>query len=550
MTDPIKPPSPKNNAKLQDISDLYAQGVDLAELLLSAELIHDPDADPDAAPDADYIDEANARLTVHDGGDPDDGTIIDLFDPSGERCNDLGNARILVRLCGNDIRWCQAMPGEGWMLWDGAKWAPDTTRRVYRLADSVGEECRRRAPPEVGDLVTSKEEKKQNESRKKMLAHADKCESANGYRAMLEMLRSRVSIAVGPDAWDADPLIVNTPDSTYDLRRVRRYAPKRADLITRATSTGASTEDCPIWKAFLLQIMAGNQEMVDFLQRAAGYCLTGDTSEQCMFIAYGTGGNGKGVFLNTLKAIIGTYAQGAQVETFVDRKKGGIPNDLAALAGTRFVLCSEPDEGAPLAEGLIKTVTGQDTVTARFLNREFFDFIPQFKLWMMTNHKPPIKGTDKGIWRRLRLVPFTVSIPKAEQDRDLPTKLKAEYPAILAWMIEGLKLWKEHGLAPPAAVLDASEIYRQEMDVLADFLADRCDVSTLATCKNGALYASYAEWAKDNGLRPRPHKWLTQQLVGRGMVQDPDRSRGRNWTGLALRIEARNVGGMFGDRED
>lgn len=534
--------SPKNNAKLADISDLWAAGIDLSELILSAEIMHEPDEPPH--------DDGDEGLTVINGGDPDDGTLIDLFDQSSERMNDLGNARILVRLCGHDVRWCQAMPGEGWMLWDGAKWTPDTTRKVFRLADSVGEEWRRRAPPEITDLVVDAKEKKQNEARKKAMAHADKCESAAGYRNMLEMLRSRISIAVTPDAWDADPLFVNTPDATYDLRRVRRYAPRRSDLITRVTSTGASTDDCPTWKAFLLQIMDGNQEMVDFLQRAAGYCLTGDTSEQCMFVAYGTGGNGKGVFLNTLKAIIGTYAQGAQVETFVDRKKGGIPNDLAALAGARFVLCSEPDEGAPLAEGLIKTVTGQDTVTARFLNREFFDFIPQFKLWMMTNHKPPIKGTDKGIWRRLRLVPFTVSIPKAEQDRELPQKLVKEYPAILGWMIEGLKAWRKVGLLPPAAVLDASEQYRLEMDTLADFLADRCEVNLSGTAENALIYASYSEWAKDNGLRPRPHKWLTQQLTSRGYKQDPSRASGkRRWIGLSLCVEARQ-GDMYGGRED
>lgn len=529
-TIPVKEPSPKNNAKLTDISDLWAAGVDLSELLLTAELMHEPEPDPDI--------EAEAALSVHSGGDPDDGTVIDLLDSTGERMNDLGSARILVRLCGSDVRWCQAMPGEGWMLWDGAKWCPDTTRRVYRLADSVGEEWRRRAPPDITDLVTDAKDRKQLESRKKHMAHADKCESAAGYRAMLEMLRSRISIAVTPDAWDADPLVVNTPDATYDLRRVRRYPPRRADLVTRATAIGASTDDCPIWKAFLLQIMAGNADMVDFLQRAAGYCLTGDTSEQCMFVAYGTGGNGKGVFLNTLKAIIGTYAQGVQVETFVDRKKGGIPNDLAALAGARFVLCSEPDEGAPLAEGLIKTVTGQDTVTARFLNREFFDFIPQFKLWMMTNHKPPIKGTDKGIWRRLRLVPFTVSIPKAEQDRELANKLKAEYPAILAWMIDGLKEWRRIGLSPPAAVIEASEQYRQEMDTFAEFLDDRCSVTSIGTAQNGDVYASYTEWAKDNGLRPRSHMWMTSELKKRGFVQREGRKHGRIWEGFTLDIKA------------
>jgi len=541
--------------KTADVSDLYAAGIDLTEMLLSAEIYHEPEEGRE------HLEIVRAADYASDPDDP--GVVVDLLDTDSERCTDLGNARILVRMAGNDIRWCQSMPGEGWMLWDGAKWRPDTTRRAHRLADIVGEEWRRRAPPESGDLVLSADEKKAKDMRKTILAHANKCESAAGIRNMLEVLRGRQSCAVDVDAWDKDPLVVNTPDSTYNLRTGKRHANRRADLITRSTSTAASLEDCPVWRAFLLRIMGGPivppvaadldaayadpanadaVEMVAFLQRAAGYALTGDTSEQCMFIAYGTGSNGKGVFLNTLKAILGTYAQGAQVATFVDRKAGGIPNDLAALAGARFVLCSEPNEGAPLDEGLIKTVTGQDTVTARFLNREFFDFIPQFKLWMMTNHKPPIKGTDNGIWRRLRLVPFTVTIADDEKDGELPNKLKAEYPAILRWMIEGLKVWRVTGLAAPPAVLAASANYRREMEVLADFLSDRCEINGLESAENAPLYASYVEWARDNGLRPRSHKWFSQELGRKGFTQS--RADSRAWRGLSLTVKARQ--GAFG----
>lgn len=573
--------------KTADVSDLWAAGIDLTEMLLSAEIYHEPEPTADELADADLYGEPlteREHLALVQGGnesrDDDPGAVVDLLDSKSERCTDLGNARILVRMAGNDIRWCQAMPGEGWMLWDGSKWRPDTTRRAYHIVDLVGEEWRRRAPMKNTDLKLSKEEADQADLRKKILAHADKCESAASIRAMLEVLRSRRSIAVDVDAWDNDPLLVNTPDATYNLRTGKRHAPRRADHITRSTSTAASLDDCPIWRAFLLRIMGGPRvahptdpdlapltadidaayadtknadavALVAFLQRCAGYALTGDASEQCMFIAYGTGGNGKGVFLNTLKAILGTYAQGAQVATFMDRKQGGIPNDLAALAGARFVLCSEPNEGAPLDEGLIKTVTGQDTVTARFLNREFFDFIPQFKLWMMTNHKPIIKGTDNGIWRRLRLIPFTVTIPDAEKDDALHTKLVAEHPAILRWCIEGLKVWKNgdpttgqlRGLRPPKSVVDASEEYRREMDGLGDFLIDRCTmekpINPGLTASNSALYASYVEWAKDNGMQPYSHRRFSQQLKARKLVQDPDKSKGRMWLGVELRVKVR-----------
>lgn len=550
----ITPPK-LSASKTADISDLHAAGIDLAELLLSAELIQEADPDPD---------EVNLHLIHY--RENDEGTVVELLDCESERMTDLGNARVLVRLTGNDVRWCQSMPGDGWMIWDGSKWAPDTTKRVYRLADMVAPEWRRRAPLENTDLTLSKEEEKEQDLRKKMLAWADKCESERGYRAMIEMFKSRERIAVTVDRWNADPLVVNTPDVTYDLRNGRAYRPRRDDHITRATATGASMDDCPLWRRFVLQIMGGVVPLskvpttaevdaayadpqnaaavglVQFLQRATGYSLTGDASEQCLFIAYGSGGNGKGVFLNTVKAIMGTYGTGAQVSTFVDRKAGGIPNDLAALAGARFVLCSEPEENAELDEGLIKMVTGQDTVTARFLNREFFDFIPQFKLWMMTNHKPRINGTDNGIWRRMRLIPFEVSIPKEQQDMTLPDRLRAEYPAILRWMLEGMKAWKSARLSPPPEVIAASAHYRREMDVLADFLEDRCGVDLLATAGNTEMYASYQEWARDNGMRPRSQSMFSRSLVARGFKQSSDRSAGRQWVGIRLVVKARGPG--------
>lgn len=592
-------------AKSADISDLYADGVDLAELVETAEVMHDEppahfdlDGEPGQLRLVPPPPRREGELATSDG---DEGTVFDLSVVI-ERLTDRGNAEMLKRLAGDDIRWCGAMPGEGWMLWDGARWRPDTTRRVYRIADMVADEWRRNAPAECLDLVKNTEEQKSNDMRKKIIAHANKCESAAGVRNLLEMMRGREGVAVESEAWDADPYLLTTPDATFDLRRLNRYRPRRRDLVTRCTAVGAATPgdaddmastDPVTWRAFLLRIMGGPSvplhgpamaramssgavahdaallgstrrqdsadvaaayarpenataaELVAFLQRAAGYCLTGDTSEQCLFIAHGTGGNGKGVFLNTIKAIMGNYAQGAQVETFIDRKKGGIPNDLAALAGARFVLCSEPEEGAPLAEGLIKTVTGQDTVTARFLNREFFDFIPQFKLWMMTNHKPRVVGRDNGIWRRLRLVPFTVSIPREEQDHDLGRKLQAEHPAILSWMLEGLKAWRRVGLAPPAAVLDASSAYRREMDSVMNFIDERCvlpgkselypgDFVTL----NAELYAAYKEWAAENGTRPRSHMWLTQEMGRLGYRQDGHHGGARRWAGIKLVVKA------------
>lgn len=486
---------------------------------------------------------------------------VDVLDLSSERCTDLGNARVLVRLHGRDLRWCGAMPGDGWMVWDGTRWRADDTLAVRRLTDDVAEEWRRNAPPEVTPALDD-DDKAQNAMRKAVRAHAASCESARSIRAMLEIARSRDGIASRSGDWDADNMRLNTPSATYDLERLRMYPPRREDLITRSTAVDASAEDCPAWSAFLWTVAGGTgpaidraaataiaaefpgseraranlhaAELVAFLQRVAGYCLSGDTSEQCMFIAYGTGANGKGTFLNTIKAIMGDYAQGAQVATFTDRKAISIPNDLAALAGARMVLCSEPEEGAPLAEGLVKMVTGQDTITARFLNREFFDYLPRFKLWMMTNHKPVIKGTDNGIWRRLVLVPFVVTIPEHQRDKHLPDKLRAEYPAILRWMLDGLKQWRATGLATPDVVRAASAAYRTEMDVVGDFIADRCRLDEAAAAGNAELYGAYKTWATDLGLRPMSHKGLSRALQQRGLKQSPARVGGRKWLGIAL----------------
>lgn len=478
-----------------------------------------------------------------------------------ERMTDLGNARVLYRLHGRDLRWCGAMPGEGWLGWDGHRWRADDTLLVHRLLDDVAEDWRRKAPAEIA-LAASDTDAASNDLRKAILGHANRCESARARRAMMEIARSREGIPARASDFDADDYLLGTPTATYDLRALTQHAPRREDMLTRSTSTGATREACPAWEAFLWSIMGGEgpprdvatgravvdrdpgseaarknlhaAEMVAFLQRACGYMLTGDCSEQVMFIAHGTGANGKGTFLNAIKAILGDYAVGAQVATFTERKQGGIPNDLAALAGARMVLCSEPEEGAPLAEGLVKMATGQDSITARFLNREFFDFIPKFKLWMMTNHKPVVKGTDNGIWRRLLLVPFTVTIPPEKRDRELPEKLRAEYPAILRWMLDGLKAWRADRLSPPAAVLAASAAYRAEMDILAEFITDRCEERAGATVGNATLYAAYKAWAEESGLRPRSHRWLSTALGARGLKQASDRSAGRTWEGIGL----------------
>ncbi len=469
--------------------------------------------------------------------------------PEVVNLTDLGNSRVFVQIFGKDLRWCGAMPGSGWMVWDKSRWRSDDTKLVLRHAAEVGPEWLHRMPDPLPVLSKERRAAMEDEEVSKYLMrqaeiegmreayqkHAKRCEAAGSMKSLIELAAAHERIATRKDAWDADIWLFNTPDRTYDPRTMLSHPPKREELITRMATVGAdASEKCPTWLQFLSVAMDGDQDMVAFLQRAVGYCLTGSTGEQCLFIAYGRGANGKSTFMDTVSYLLGDYATTIGVETFVNRREGAIPNDLAALAGARLVVCSEGPEGGGLDEALVKLVTGGDPISARFLNREFFTFKPAFKLWMLTNHKPVIKGTDDGIWRRLRLVPFTVTIPKEERDPELPAKLKAEATAIMQWAVEGLKEWMRIGLAPPAKVLEATEDYRAEMDILGDFLEDKCCTGENLEATNKEVYGAYQEWAKSQGLGVRSQKWLSRALKDRGFKQAEGRADGRKWVGFSV----------------
>jgi putative DNA primase/helicase len=450
---------------------------------------------------------------------------------------DLGNSRLLVEAHGENIRWCNEMRGLGWVCWDGDRWKPDNTKQVVRYASTIGDIWRRKAPPEEEDNIGLDEAAaKRQQMRKAILKHATKCESNGSINAALELAASHPMIAIQKSEFDSRDYLFNTPGMTFDLKRFKRNKPDRLQYITKVARVTADQTPCPLWEAFLLRVMNGNAEMVSFLQRMAGYCLTGSTIEQKMFTLWGSGKNGKSTFANILSWIMGDYATTTSVNTFTDRRQGAIPNDLAALDGARLVTCSEGSEGSVLEDSLIKLVTGGDPIVARFLNREFFEYNAKFKLVFLTNHKPIIKGTDKGIWRRQMLIPFTVTIPEEECDPDLVEKLRKEASGILRWCIQGAREWHERGLAPPDLVVDATEEYRQEMDTLGGFLEDCCDISPGDKVTNTALYNRYKTWAEDQGMKcPMSQKKLSMSLKERGFTQDPGRANGRTWSGLSLK---------------
>jgi putative DNA primase/helicase len=286
--------------------------------------------------------------------------------------------------------------------------------------------------------------------------------------------------------------------------------------------------------------MGSKPGLTNFLRRAVGYSLTGDTSERALFIMYGSGANGKSTALETIRALFGDYGLRTPAETLLARHGNAIPNDVARLKGARFVSASETDEGRRLAEAQIKDLTGGDTISARFLRAEWFDFRPECKLWLSTNHRPVVRGTDKAIWDRLKLIPFDVRIPEEQQDRKLLSKLKAELPGILAWAVRGCLEWQEKGLGVPDEVRDATGNYQSEMDMLANFIADACVLKSDAQASATSLFQAYRRWCDDNGERCCNQRGFSASLTERGFYKRRTGKTGTEaWQGIG-RAEGSN----------
>jgi putative DNA primase/helicase len=297
---------------------------------------------------------------------------------------------------------------------------------------------------------------------------------------------------------------------------------------------------CPTWLAFLKRVLGGNGELNGFLQRFLGYSLTGRTDEQVIAIAHGAGANGKSTFLSAAKMILGDYGQSVPLDTFLVNKHVDTARpDLARLRGSRLVAAVESDSGRRFAEGLVKTLTGGDTIVARRLYREHFEFTPTFKVVIATNHRPVIKGTDDAIWRRIRLVPFTVTIPPEERDRELPDKLQAEREGILAWAVQGCLEWQRRGLGLPKDVADATAAYKNDMDILGDFIEANCTVDAKHSAPAESLYERYLTWAHKANEKPMTKKAFGQALGERGYTsKQQGKDRERTWSGIGLAVPA------------
>lgn len=436
--------------------------------------------------------------------------------------SDAGNAERLHEVHGENLR--HVTESGQWLVWNGCRWEPDNTgevtRRFIEVMRATAKEATDHPSPEAAQILA------------KFALNA--CNKAR-IEAGISLARSIPGISVSVNDLDADPWLVGTPEGVIDLRQGRPITPRREHLITK--SIGASYDpqaECPTWERFIATITGGDIELADYLQAALGYTLTGRVTEQCLFFLYGTGQNGKGVYTETAKRLLCDYGQTAPETLFTKDRNPGATNDVARLAGCRMAIAAELDEGAAFAESRIKALTGGDTITARMLYHEFFDFAPSHKFWISGNHKPTVKGTDHGIWRRLRLVPFTVRIPEDQKDPDLASKLAAELPGILNWAIAGCLRWQREGLRVPQCVKAATEAYRAEEDIIGQFLDEATEGRADARTGRTELYRAYQEWAEGEGINhPLTARRFNRQVEERGFRWV--KSHGTQvWEGIAI----------------
>lgn len=403
--------------------------------------------------------------------------------------DDTGNAARFVELFGENMRYNYA--DKRWLYWDGQRWHSDPGNVIFSSIDDVVET--------LGNELEFYEKQDNGEAIKAINKHIKYSRSHKGKEQLKK--EAEHMLPVMPNQLDKHKMAFNVPNGILSLKtgELTPHDPKW--FITKVSDVEYSEDtECPRWEKFLDEIFGGDSELMRYVQKAVGYSMTGKTDEQCVFFLYGTGRNGKSTFLDVIRDIMGDYAANIQPETIMVKhtQSSAVNSDIARLKGARFVTSVEPNEGVRINEGLLKQLTGDDIVTARKLYGDEFEFRPEFKLWIATNHKPVIRGTDTGIWRRIHMIPFTVQIPENAVDKQLKSRLKKEYSAILRWAVEGCILWQEEGLHMPHAVLDMVREYRREMDVISAFIEDKCEVREGAYVKASALYAAYSDWCDKN----------------------------------------------------
>lgn len=432
------------------------------------------------------------------------------------RLTELGNAERIAHEYGHVIKYVSDM---GWLIWDGKRWRIDNKKEIERITAKV-----------LRDLYKSEDEAE--------IKWARMCERRN---IRMNSIKDLMPLVPGErEDFDKHKYLFNVENGVVDLRTGKLQPHDRELGLTKITNViHDENAQCPTWITFLEQIFHGDTELIDYMQRLVGYSLTGDISEQSMYFLVGGGSNGKSTFVNTIKKMMGDYGMQTKSDTFIKKKDTGANNDIARLVNSRFVSAVESEEGEKLQESLVKTITGGEPILARFLRQEYFEFIPEFKVFFTTNHKPIIGGVDDGIWRRVKIIPFTLNLKPHERDKKLEEKLSLEMSGILNWAIEGCLKWQKVGLKEPKIVTDATGNYKEDMDILAPFLGEICytkepnNEAIMIEAKE--LYNVYDKWCFQAGERALGNRSFYRMLETKGFGKMKGSGNKTFLTGITLK---------------
>lgn len=404
---------------------------------------------------------------------------------------DTGNAHRMQDKFGNILRYSYNQ--KKWLYWDGKCWRIDDSGEVKKMADVICDDIKREA-------FLEQDEERQST----LLKWANRTASSKNKEAMIKECQHLGNIPASPDMFDSYTDYLNTQNGIVNLRNGELLPHDSSFMMSKITVAEYDTsgKKPELWLKFLDEVTNGDKELQDYIQKCVGYSLSGSVREQCAYFLYGIGNNGKSTFLDTIADMLGGYAANTQPETLMMKRfgDGGANPEIARLKSARFVTSEEPTEGVRLNEGLLKQLTGGSKVTCRFLYGDEFEYNPEFKIWIATNHKPVIRGTDVGIWRRIKLIPFEVNIPKEKVDKLLKYRLRKEFPQILKWAVDGCIKWQREGIEEPEKVRGAVKEYKQEMDILASFV-EQCieiDYDCTESISASRLFRVYLHWAKEN----------------------------------------------------
>ncbi|MEW4319652.1 phage/plasmid primase, P4 family [Bacillus thuringiensis] len=431
------------------------------------------------------------------------------------RLTELGNAERIAYEYGHVIKYVSDI---GWYIWDGKRWKLDTKKEIERITAKV-----------LRSLYKSEDELETKWARM--------CERRN---IRMNSIKDLMPLVPGErEEFDKYKYLFNVENGIVDLKTGKLQQHDRELGLTKITNVSFDENaKCPTWLAFLDQIFLGDQDLVEYMQRLIGYSLTGDISEQIMMFLVGGGSNGKSTFINTIKDLLGEYGKQAKSDTFIKKKDTGANNDIARLVGARFVSAIESEEGEKLSESFVKQITGGEPVLARFLRQEYFEFVPEFKVFFTTNHKPVIGGLDEGIWRRVKLIPFNLNLPSHKRDKRLPEKLSLEMPGILNWAIEGCMKWQQGRLKEPKVVAEATGQYKEDMDILAPFLDEVCYTdepeNEAIRIEAKELYNVYERWCFNSGERALGNRSFYRMLETKGFGKTKGQKNKTFLTGITL----------------